>query len=464
MYALQHPRTRTVHTNRIYNFVLSLFEEGGTVVTPMHVWHVRTTTPTHSHSTHEPYLQLCTFYFWPYRILTLPYTHSLFITMFFILAFILIIRPRGTHLVPRHWWLPTWGLHGPCVLVDSARPAARRSSRTQPHALLDHNSTSLGPEPLARPRRRLHLATSNSLGHATSSPGHEHATRSATATRSLGLSNQPGLELNPTTLPIHLSRPRATRSVSDSAFSCKLTPTPQRYRKFGRELPATSNSTSARSSLVISGSASLTSSPHTWPTCLGQACRSCCLRVTAGTDHLNTLSLEFAKFVTLWEFSDNSSWFLTLQSQVLYGRFLNFRLFVSISHVLHIHLTFIFVLSTGFLSLFEEGGTVVTPMHVWHVRTTTPTHSHSTHEPYLQLCTFYFWPYRILTLPYTHSLFITMFFILAFISCFHSHYSASWHTHSPSTLVTPMHVWHVRTTVVPNVSEFRLSRFKASLA
>ena len=34
---------------------------------------------------------------------------------------------------------------------------------------------------------------------------------------------------------------------------------------------------------------------------------------------------------------------------------------------------------TGFLSLFEEGGTVVTPMHVSHVRTTTPTHLHTTH-------------------------------------------------------------------------------------
>ena len=148
----------------------------------------------------------------------------------------------------------------------------RRSSRTQPHALLDH-----------------YLAPSNSLGHdvdftwpratrsatATSSPGHEHATRSATATRSLGLSNSPGLELNQqpsrsTSLdldqsPIQPSAANSLRHRNDTASSVV-------------SLPATSNSTSARSSLVISGSASITcASPHTWPTCLGQACRPCCL-------------------------------------------------------------------------------------------------------------------------------------------------------------------------------------------
>ena len=62
MYALQHPRTRTLHT--IYNF--------------------------------------CTFYFY---LDVIVYALT-FITMFFILAFILILlilQPRGTHLVPRHW-------------------------------------------------------------------------------------------------------------------------------------------------------------------------------------------------------------------------------------------------------------------------------------------------------------------------------------------------------------------------
>ena len=158
----------------------------------------------------------------------------------------------------------------------------------------------LGPEQLARPR--LPLVLSNSLDHECTWP---RATRSATTSTSLGheqlarpchlfsrpracnsLSHRyeiarPQQQARPQaqspTLPIYLCRPRATRSVSDSGFSCKLTPTPQRYRKFGRELPATSNSTSARSSLVISGSASITSSPHTWPTCLGQAFRPCCL-------------------------------------------------------------------------------------------------------------------------------------------------------------------------------------------
>ena len=321
-----------------------------------------------AHYTLTVYLQLCTFYFWPYRIRT----HFLSPCFSFLLSFSFwFLWPRGTHLVPRHWWLPTWGLHGPCVLVDSARPDGARgrnhtpfSTTTWPRATRSATtSTSLGHEQLARP---CHLF---SRPRACNSLSHRYEIA------------RPQQQARPRaqSLPIYLFGPRATRSVSDSAFSCKLTPTPQRYRKFGRELPATSNSTSARSSLVISGSASITSSPHTWLTCLGQACRPCCLRVTAGTDHLNTLSLEFAKFVTLWEFSDNSSWFLTLQSQVLYGRFLNFRLFVSISHVLHIHLTFIFVLLTGFLSFFEEGGTVVTPMHVSHVRTTTPTHLHTTH-------------------------------------------------------------------------------------
>ena len=69
-------------------------------------------------------------------------------------------------------------------------------------------------------------------------------------------------------------------------------------------------------------------------------------------------------------------------------------------------------------------------MHVSHVRTTTPTHSHTTH--YLQLLYFLFlsWRYRIRT----------HFYHRVFHSCFHphsSHYSASWHTLSPSTLVTP---------------------------
>ena len=78
----------------------------------------------------------------------------------------------------------------------------RRSSRTQPHALLHHNSTSLGPEQLARPR--LPLVPSNSLDHEFTWP---RATRSATTSTSLGHEQL--------ARPCHLfSRPRACNSLS----------------------------------------------------------------------------------------------------------------------------------------------------------------------------------------------------------------------------------------------------------
>ena len=289
--------------------------------------------------------------------------------MFFILSFILILRPRGTHLVPRHWWLPTWGLHGPCVLVDSDRPDGARgrnhtpfSTTTWPRATRSATtSTSLGHEQLARP---CHLFSRpracNSLSHR-----YEIARPQQLARPRAQSDNPPDPSLSTSSNSLSLRFSLQLQTHSDTA----TIPQVRSWASCNFELHIRSL-IACHLRICID---------HLEPTCLGQACRPCCLRVTAGTDHLNTLSLEFAKFVTLWEFSDNSSWFLTLQSQVLYGRFLNFRLFVSISHVLHIHLTFIFVLSTGFLSLFEEGGTVVTPMHVSHVRTTTPTHLHTTH-------------------------------------------------------------------------------------
>ena len=55
--------------------------------------------------------------------------------MFFISAFTFSFSFFGlvAHtLVPRHWWLPTWGLHGPCVLVDSARPDGARGRNHTP--------------------------------------------------------------------------------------------------------------------------------------------------------------------------------------------------------------------------------------------------------------------------------------------------------------------------------------------
>ena len=174
MYALQHPRTRTVHTNCIYvNFVLSTF------------------------------------------ILTLPYTHPLLSPCFsFLLSISHSSSPRGNNIP----YVPSLCVKLCCYsnthhhnfnIGDSRRgvsmalafssiplappeleDATTRPSRPQlnfawPRATRSA-TTSLGPEQLARPR--IYLAPSNSLGHATSSPGHEHATqpplrdRSASAT------------------------------------------------------------------------------------------------------------------------------------------------------------------------------------------------------------------------------------------------------------------------------------------
>ena len=241
---------------------------GPVVVTPMHVSHVRTTTPTHSHTTH--YLQLLYFLFlsWRYRVRT----HFLSPCFSFLLSFSFFGLEDATTLSPSTLVTPDVGPPWPLRSRRLRSPRRSRgrnhmpfSTTTWPRATRSATTpTSLGHEQLARP---CHLFSRpracNSLSHRYEIARPQQLARPRAQS---------------TTLPIYLSRPRATRSVSDF-FSCKLTPTLQRYRKFGRELPATSNSTSARSSLVISGSASITSSPHTWPTrlAIGQACRPCCL-------------------------------------------------------------------------------------------------------------------------------------------------------------------------------------------
>ena len=111
------------------------------VVTPMHVWHVRTTTPTHSHSTHELYLQLCTFYFWPYRILTLPYTHSLFITMFFILAFILILVLVASWQPTNLWSLREDVLPGIRTSLEWSSPSTLVTRRRDRHSVREFETS-----------------------------------------------------------------------------------------------------------------------------------------------------------------------------------------------------------------------------------------------------------------------------------------------------------------------------------
>ena len=108
----------------------------------------------------------------------------------------------------------------PWPLCSRRLRSPRRSSRTQTHALLDHNSTSLGPKQLARPR--LHLVPSNSLDHEFTWP---RATRSATT------STSPGHEQ--LARPYHLfSRPRASR---------QLTQPPLRDRSASTTSPASSS-------------------------------------------------------------------------------------------------------------------------------------------------------------------------------------------------------------------------------
>ena len=230
MNALQHPRTRTPHTNRVFTtFVLSNFS----------------LILSYTHSLLSPCLLfLLSFLFFS----LVAHTQSLDIGdsrrgASMALAF------SSTPLAPTE--LEDGTTHPSRPQLNFAWPRATRSAKT-----------SLGPEQLARPR--LYLAPSNSLGHDVDFTW-PRATRSAMPPLLPATSNslshcyaigRPQQLARPRdqsiTLPIYLSRPRATRSVSDF-FSCKLTPTPQRYRKFDRELPATSNSTSARSaSLVIS--------------------------------------------------------------------------------------------------------------------------------------------------------------------------------------------------------------------
>ena len=342
--------------------------------------------------------------------------------MLFVLTFILVLRPRGTHLVPRHCdsrrgtsmalafsSIPL----APTKLEDATtRPSRPQLNFAWPRATRSA-TTFLGPEQLARPR--LYLApTSSSLGHEQlARPCHLFSRpRACSSLRHREAIARPQQLARPraqsTTVQIYLSGLRATRSVSDF-FSCKLTPTPQRYRKFGRELPATSKSTLVRSPLVIAGSASITSSPHTWPTCRGQACRPCCLHCRYRPfEHSVSVFLSSSPSLSLFESSLTIRLgFSRFQSHILYDRFLNFRLFVSISHVLRIHLhapslhlTFIFVLSTGFLLFLKRGYCSDS-----HARfTCTHYNTHALAHYTLTVFTTFVLSIFILILSYTHSL------------------------------------------------------------
>ena len=432
----------------------------------MHVSHVRTTTPTHSHSTHEPYLQLCTFYFWPYRILTLPYTHSLFITMFFILAFILILlilRPRGTHLVPRHWWLPTWGLHGlafsstplaPTEIEDATRlspstlvtpdvgppwplrsrrlRSPRRSSRTQPHALLDHY--------LARATRS--ATTSTSLGH-------EQLAR-----------------------PCHLfSRPRACNSLSHRYEIAR----PQQLARHRAQsdnppdppLSTSSNSLSLRFRLQLQTHSDTATIPQlrSWASCNFElhirSLIACHLRICI--DHLKPAHLANMPWTSLppvlppsdcryrpfehsfsrvrqvchslrvlWQFVlvSHSSISSSLRS-ILEFSLVCFH-FACFAHSPYFH----FRSFNWFSFSFWRGG-YCSDSHARFTCTHYNTHALAQYTRTV-FTTLYF---LLLTLPYLDlTVYPLTFYHHVFHSCFHSHSShssASWHTLSPSTLVTP---------------------------
>ena len=382
-----------------------------------------------AHYTLTVYLQLLYFLFlsWHYRIRTHFYHH----------VFYSFFHSHSSH------YSASWHTLSPSTLVtpDVGPPwplrsrrlrSPRRSSRTQPHALLDHY---LAPEQLARPRRRLHLATSNSLGHATSSPGHEQLAqpplrdRSASATSPASSSiRQPSrstsLDLEQLAqYPIQPSAANSLRHRNDTASSVVSflqlrTPHPLAHRLSSQDLHRSPRARSLGQHALDKPAARVAS--------------------TAGTDHLNTLSLEFAKSVTLWEFSDNSSWFLTLQSHVLNDRFswifaclFPFRMFCTFT-CMHPHFTLI--LSCSFFQLvfflfFWRGG-YCSDSHARFTCTHYNTHAlaHYTLTVYLQRLYFLFlsWHYRIRTHFYHH----------VFYSFFHSHsshYSASWHTLSPST-------------------------------
>ena len=173
----------------------------------------------------------------------------------------------------------------PTELEDAAtRPSRPRLNFAWPRATRSA-TTSLGPEQLARPR--IYLAPSNSLGHDVDFTWPR-------ATRSVMPPLLPATSMQLAQPPL---RDRSASATSPASSSIR-----QPFRSTSLDLeqlaqspiqPSAANSLRHRNdtaSSVVSFlqlrtphplahrlSASITSSPHTWPTCLGQACRPCCL-------------------------------------------------------------------------------------------------------------------------------------------------------------------------------------------
>ena len=283
MYALQHPRTCTLHTNRVFTtFVLSHHSHSSAS------WHTLSPSTLVTPDVGPP---------WPLRSRRLRSPRRSSRTQ-------PLSVPR---LSPSTLVTPDVG--PPWPLRSRRLRLPRRSSRTQPHALLDH-----------------YLAPSNSLGHdvdftwpratcsamppllpATSmqlaQPPLRDRSASATSPASSSIrqpSRSTSLDLEQLAqYPIQPSAANSLRHRNDTASSVVSflqlrTPHPLAHRLSSQNLH---RSPQAR-----------TLGQHAWDKPAARVAS------TAGTDHLNTLSLEFAKFVTLWEFSDNSSWFLTLST------------------------------------------------------------------------------------------------------------------------------------------------------
>ena len=341
--------------------------------------------------------------------------------MFFILSFILIIRPRGTHLVPRHWWLPTWGLHGPCVLVDSARPDGARGRNHTPF------STTTWPR----------------------------ATRSATTSTSLGHEQL--------ARPCHLfSRPRACNSLShryEIARPQQLArPLAQSDNPSDPPLSTSSNSLSLRFSLQLQTHSDTATIPQvrSWASCNFElhirSLIACHLRICI--DHLKPAHLANMPWTSLppvlppsdcryrpfehsfsrvrqvchslrvlWQFVlvSHSSISSSLRS-ILEFSLVCFH-FACFAHSPYFH----FRSFNWFSFSFWRGG-YCSDSHARFTCTHYNTHAlaHYTLTVCLQLL-YFLLKIFILTLSYTHSLLSPCF------SFFHSHYSASWHTLSPST-------------------------------